>query len=547
MKSLRNEGKFKPSFVKNIEILSRDYAAWRRVRGDGNSYYRAVMSNYILKIFHYYSNREKINQLIVLLQGIQGEFPYEFITAKEYFIDYLKQHYDFRQNLEASIESFKNVNLWLQERDFDLNLVRIARVISVDAFQNTFDEYSAFMLDDEKAEISGHLLKMGREAEGLELLLLQLGLGICVCVKQINLFENLLPKFYLYEDEWRKEDKVKITIICNNKGHYDMLYPMQRMKDEEYNVLSGKYHYPQNPVKEMEDEEYAIYSGKYHYPQNFKPTEHSPSPSLDFQIYPVVDSEIVETISKTWLPMESLKNEVKLRPSFVKNIESLSRNYSAWRRVRGDGNCYYRAVMSNYILKIFHYYSNKDRINQLIILLEGIRMEEFPHEFIAANDYFIDYLTKHYDFRQNLEASVESFKNVNQWLQERDFDLNLVRIARVISVYAFQYKFDHSSGCMLDDEKAEFSGNLLKMGREAEGIELFLLPLGLGICVEQINLFENILRTFYPNEVEAKKEDKVKITIICKNNDHYDILYPVKDMDDEGYNIDLGRYYYTRF
>ena len=271
-----------------------------------------------------------------------------------------------------------------------------------------------------------------------------------------------------------------------------------------------------------------------------------PSFVKNFQIYSVVESEIVETISKTWLPMESLRNEGKFKPSFVKNIEFLSRDYAAWRRVRGDGNCYYRAVMSNYILKIFHYYSNKERINKLIILLDGIR-GELPHDFIAAKDYFIDYLTKHYESRQNIEASIESFKNVNQRLQERDFDLNLVRIARVILVDAFRGRSGDYSAFKLDDQKPEFSKHLLEMGREAKEQEFLLLPLGLDICVEHINVFENLLRTVYPNEEEGNKKDKVKITIISKNNDHYDILYPVKDMGDEGYNIDLGRYYYTSF
>ena len=85
-------------------------------------------------------------------------------------------------------------------------------------------------------------------------------------------------------------------------------------------------------------------------------------PRQPFEIYPVVDSEIVDTISKTWLPMDSLMNEGKFKPSFVKNINVLSRDYTAWRRVRGDGNCYYRAVMSNYILKIFYHSSDKERI-----------------------------------------------------------------------------------------------------------------------------------------------------------------------------------------
>ena len=266
-------------------------------------------------------------------------------------------------------------------------------------------------------------------------------------------------------------------------------------------------------------------------------------PRQPFEIYPVVDSEIVDTISKTWLPMDSLMNEGKFKPSFVKNINVLSRDYTAWRRVRGDGNCYYRAVMSNYILKIFYHSSDKERINQLIVLLEGIQ-GEFPDEFIAAKEYFIDYLKQHFGNRESIEARVESFKNVNQWLQVKEFDLNLVRIARVISVDAFQNKFDDYSAFMLDDEKAEFCGHLLKMGREAEGLELFLLPLGLGICVEQINLFENLLRTFYPNEEEGRKKEKVKITIICKNKGHYDMLYPVQVMENEEYNIRLGRYHY---
>ena len=350
----------------------------------------------------------------------------------------------------------------------------------------------------------------------------------------------------------------------NNTAHSDKFRQLNtRQTTKEQNIQSEKMQICvlkdefQNKITNNENEKQLVTpctpNGELKVKNNLAPMKSlknegklKPSFVKNFQIYSVVESEIVETISKTWLPMESLRNEGKFKPSFVKNIEILSRDYTAWRRVRGDGNCYYRAVMSNYILKIFHYYSNKDRINKLIILLEGIR-GELPHEFIAAKEYFIDYLKLHYDARQNLEASVESFKIVNLWLQVKEFDLNLVRIARVISVDAFQYKFDDYSAFMLDDEKAKFSVNLLKMGREAEGIELFLLPLGLDICVEQINLFENLLRTVYPNEEEGNKKDKVKITIICQNNYHYDILYPVKDMDDEGYNIDLGRYHYTTF
>ena len=266
-------------------------------------------------------------------------------------------------------------------------------------------------------------------------------------------------------------------------------------------------------------------------------------PRIELRIYPVVDAEIVETISKAWLPMESLKNEGKFNPTFVKHIQRLSLKYVSWRRVRGDGNCYYRAVMCNYILKIFHCYLHKDRIFQLIGLLRSIE-GEYPQEFIEAKEYFISYFIQHYNSRNNIEGSVESFTNVNLWLQDRDFDLNLVRMARLISLYTFRYKFDDYSAFMLDDEREILSRNLLKMGKEAEGLELLLLPLGLGICVKQINLFESLLETYYPTEEDGKNTDKVMITIICKKKGHYDMMYPVQDMEDEEYNIYEGVYHY---
>ena len=59
------------------------------------------------------------------------------------------------------------------------------------------------------------------------------------------------------------------------------------------------------------------------------------------EIYP-------ETIG-TKLPLASMKTLFKFNPKVQQLIDSLGNRYSSWRKIRGDGNCYFRAVGLGYL------------------------------------------------------------------------------------------------------------------------------------------------------------------------------------------------------
>ncbi len=48
-------------------------------------------------------------------------------------------------------------------------------------------------------------------------------------------------------------------------------------------------------------------------------------------------------------PMDNLAAEFKHSATMGKMVEALKKVYKAFRRVRGDGDCYYRSVMYSYV------------------------------------------------------------------------------------------------------------------------------------------------------------------------------------------------------
>lgn len=61
-----------------------------------------------------------------------------------------------------------------------------------------------------------------------------------------------------------------------------------------------------------------------------------------------------DTISKFWIDLHKMKEIGKFNENFKNNVDFLHRKgFAGWKKSRGDGNCYYRAVMSSFLDAIF--------------------------------------------------------------------------------------------------------------------------------------------------------------------------------------------------
>lgn len=240
-----------------------------------------------------------------------------------------------------------------------------------------------------------------------------------------------------------------------------------------------------------------------------------------------------KTISYCWLPLESLKREGRFNNNFQKNVNLLKTKHAAWRKVRGDGNCYYRSVISAYLLKIFHPSTNPNYCHSFMqkLILHKSNSNSLEFLYSTLNPIFSECQSG---------ISPLNYLKIEKLLQNYEFDQWLIQTARYLTEIAIEdfSEFNHFVG---DTEKNNVIHNIRTMGNEAEGVELFLLPTALDIVVEQANLFDNILYSKFPSD----DSNKVCIQIISKSKGHYDMLLSNRDVEVQQYSVNELIYYHN--
>jgi hypothetical protein len=256
------------------------------------------------------------------------------------------------------------------------------------------------------------------------------------------------------------------------------------------------------------------------------------------------DEEIPKSVSKHFLNLESLKKQYQYNQDYIKNVENISKTYIGWKKSRGDGNCYYRSVISSFFLKIFHYNRPSNELQKFIQKLENILSRKEFDQFSYEVNQILPFLRKALVESNNFQKKIENFVNANKKLQDTKFDINLIQISRVIALMGLEVLIrDYGFGdFMVGDEIELMKANILEMGREAEGMELQALPVGLGIVVTQINfLNQKVLKNIYT--LDDHVEGKIQVSIISKSKGHYDGLFSKQEQETEMLNPFNRRYY----
>lgn len=252
-----------------------------------------------------------------------------------------------------------------------------------------------------------------------------------------------------------------------------------------------------------------------------------------------VDDQVL-TISPFWIPIEVMQGFGNFNPVFKSNIKKLhtEKRVIGWKKSRGDGNCYFRAVATRYV-EIIHKFYNPlsyirtfgDIIERTLKKIEGI---EIPQEFLYAAHEILVFLG--HTSKNKVLDPINTFLYVLKQFEDPTFDLNLVRLARLITYATFlnNYQNEEFQSFMIDNQSTVNS--IMTMGEEAEGLTLLFLPLGLGCQVVQFNVFQEINVQEYPNA-------KSNITIhIVRRAGHYDILYTIQEMEIEQFDFLKGTY-----
>jgi len=198
-------------------------------------------------------------------------------------------------------------------------------------------------------------------------------------------------------------------------------------------------------------------------------------------------------------PLRSLKEDFKFNPGFKEKVCQLAeRGYVGWRRVRGDGNCFYRAVGFGF-LELLVTTTAQKRAEWITTFLDGIR--ELHFDVAAERSAHADLVTHIQRLRDSGGWEVPSrgcettaLGLLYQSMRDKKgtLDLALIRAMRHLSAkFLVQNRHDTkiAGGISLETLcSAQGYGTpedfcrqiLLPMGNEAEGVSLSLLPPVLG-------------------------------------------------------------------
>jgi hypothetical protein len=270
-----------------------------------------------------------------------------------------------------------------------------------------------------------------------------------------------------------------------------------------------------NPVKSLPPNQFSSFSS---IPLNIMSSSINTSAKRG---RPSIDSLLEEkllTIGKERLPIESLQLVYKYNESFVEYAKAISKSYSSWRRVRGDGNCYYRAIGVALLEHFCRFTTPFDELELFIYKLENdhaYRGRDIDHYFRQA---FVKNLKKLLQIKRNSEPAIEVLQS---YLADEKFDYSLVVEMRVIAANSLE---DNQNSPELQNYLFEgiepVLANITQIGNEAEGIEFRLMSEGLGTYIKHVSIFDEQTYIFSP----ATKSKAPLIHILYKTG-HYDLLY----------------------
>lgn len=251
-----------------------------------------------------------------------------------------------------------------------------------------------------------------------------------------------------------------------------------------------------------------------------------------------------QTLSQCWLPLKTIREEKKFNELYQANITLLMKEFVAWKKSRGDGNCYYRSVIASFVIKILHPRIQHDFLANFLNLMRSLMQNLNAQEDIQIANAIYNFFSSNSQNFDSIDDRVRMMINLHESLQDYNFDQCLIRVARLISMKALMERAqdDNIAPFLLDGEYDVCMKRINQMGVEAEGLDLILLPLGLGIQVTQINMFDGIVKNCYPENDSI--DDKLNVNIICKSRGHYDIIYSKKELEFEQCNLKNRAYYY---
>ncbi|KRX09514.1 hypothetical protein PPERSA_12257 [Pseudocohnilembus persalinus] len=229
---------------KNFNELKQIFPLYRQIRGDGNSFYRAIGVAYIQNLIRIKSPQVE-KQLQNLINDLSNnkinneqidDIPQEFQTLynnKKQICQILLQgiHYLYVQN--TSYEQFQDAvyTLLNENYEFDFALIIFMRTLTLQILEDDEEDLQAFDFDGQYIKYYQEAQTYGKEAEGYSVQKLPKILNVEIVIHQVDKNDYSCPK------DMSLNDKLFHVHLFFRPDHYDLCY----FKEQEDHIKKNYY------------------------------------------------------------------------------------------------------------------------------------------------------------------------------------------------------------------------------------------------------------------------------------------------------------------
>ena len=245
---------------------------------------------------------------------------------------------------------------------------------------------------------------------------------------------------------------------------------------------------------------------------------------LDYENTLRKEIELTTPLISDELPISKLTEEYKSNEEYLKSIENISKKYKTYRKVRRDGNCFYRS----FIYRLFEQACIRndkvlfEKIKQKIIESKKLT-EKNGYEWAVVQDFYEIFLKEFNECFNSLSEGIIPREYLDKLFSDNEKGNYMIYFIRFcLAAYLKENKENYKSYIEIDfDEWVRKEVEAIDHVADQIQIMACVNYFDVGVKIEYLNKFKNEVVKLPEN-----KPDNEFFIYLLFSPGHYDILYP---------------------
>ena len=332
-------------------------------------------------------------------------------------------------------------------------------------------------------------------------------------------------RYYIGEDglenrkeNYKEDNYFRRSNFENNRNSYNYSYDRNNYnKYDRYSDNNDRFNSYNN--------DYNRYNRGYWKEEEKKDNKNSENDLiLDYENTLRKEIELTTPLISDELPISKLTEEYKSNEEYLKSIENISKKYKTYRKVRRDGNCFYRS----FIYRLFEQACIRndkilfEKIKRKIIESKKLT-EKNGYEWAVVQDFYEIFLKEFTECFNSLSEGIIPREYLDKLFSDNEKGNYMIYFIRFcLAAYLKENKENYKSYIEIDfDEWVRKEVEAIDHVADQIQIMGCVNYFDVGVKIEYLNKFKNEVVKLPEN-----KPDNEFFIYLLFSPGHYDILYP---------------------